>query len=132
MKTSTHSLALKASRSTAFGFLSQISNLPKWATLFCKELKTDAQGRHKVVSPGGEMFFKIAADEKTGVIDMFGGPGEQQMAHWPTRVIDLPGGGSMFLFTAMQYPGMSDAEFASQCDGLEKEFVHIRSCVDGM
>ncbi len=132
MKTSTQTLALVASKAQAFAFLSKIENLPRWATLFCSGLKADAQGRCKVVTPGGEIFFRIAADETTGVIDMFGGPTEEQMAYWPTRVVDRPGHGSLFMFTTMQYPGMSDADFAHQCEALRTEFAHVREHVDAM
>lgn len=131
MKTSTHTLPLNASKAKAFAFIADITNLPKWATVFCKELKSDAQGRHKVVTPGGEIFFRIAADERTGMIDMFGGPTEEQMAYWPARVVERPGAGSLFIFTAMQYPGMTDEGFARQCESLKAEFAHIAQYVDG-
>lgn len=131
MKTSTHTLPLKASKAHAFAFLADITNLPKWATVFCKELKKDAQGKHKVVTPGGEIFFRILADESTGTIDMFGGPTEEQMAYWPARIVERPGAGSLFIFTAMQYPGMTDEGFAMQCESLQAEFAHIVEHVDG-
>ena len=131
MKTSTHTLPLNASKAKSFAFIADIANLPKWATVFCKELKKDAQGKHKVVTPGGEIFFRIAADEETGTIDMFGGPTEEQMAYWPARVVERPGAGSLFIFTAMQYPGMTDEGFAMQCESLKAEFAHIVEHVDG-
>jgi hypothetical protein len=127
MNTSTHTLSLTASKERAFAFLSNIENLPKWATIFCKALKRDAQGRYKVVTPTGEIFFRIEADPGTGVVDMHGGPTEQQMAYWPARVVERPGHGSLFIFTAMQYPGISDEEFTAQCAGLEQEFPHIEA-----
>lgn len=131
MKTSTHTLPLTASKAKTFAFLSDIANLPKWATAFCHGLKTDDQGRQKVITPNGEIFFRIVADEETGTIDMYGGPAEEQMAYWPTRVVDRPGHGSLFLFTAMQYPGMTDEGFARQCASLLTEFDHIKAHVDG-
>lgn len=131
MKTSTHTLPLDAPKAKAFAFLADIENLPKWATNFCKALKRDEEGRYKVVTPGGEIFFRVVADEGTGTIDLFGGPTEEQMAYWPTRVIERPGAGSLFIFTAMQYPGMTDEVFAQQCKGLMEEFVHITAHVDG-
>jgi hypothetical protein len=57
---------------------------------------------------------------------MFGGPTEDQMAYWPARVVEWPGHGSLSVFTAMQYPDVSDPDFAAQCDGLKQEFVHIK------
>ncbi|MBD3774165.1 MAG: hypothetical protein IE921_11370 [Rhodobacteraceae bacterium] len=130
MKTSTHTLALQAPKAEAFAFLSNIENLPKWATMFCQGLRIDEQGRHLVTTPGGEIFFKIVADEQSGVVDMFGGPAEDQIAYWPARVVERPGHGCLFMLTAMQYPGMPDEVFAAQCDGLEEEFEHIAAHVD--
>ena len=114
MKTSTHTLPLAAPKERTFGFLSQIENLPKWATLFCQELKRDAAGRHKVTTPQGEIFFRIDADARTGVIDMYGGPSEEFLAHWPTRVIPLGDAESLFIFTALQYPGVPDEDVVTK------------------
>lgn len=127
MQTSTHTLAIAATKEHVFDFLSRIENLPKWATIFCKELKRDEAGRYKIVTPQGELFFRIEADARTGIVDMYGGPTEQQMAYWPARVVERPGHGSLFIFTALQYPGVSDHEFQRQCDGLEREFPHIQA-----
>jgi hypothetical protein len=130
MNTNTHTLALTASKETAFAFLSRIENLPKWATRFCKELKKDAEGRDKVVTPQGEIFFRLAPDPATGVIDMYGGPAPDQEAYWPARVVERPGSGSLFIFTAMQYPGIPDEAFAAQCEGLKAEFEHIKELLE--
>lgn len=125
MNSKTHTVALTATRARVFEFLSRVENLPKWATMFCKELKPLAGGRYKVVTPQGEIFFRIEADARSGVIDMYGGPDEGQMAYWPARVVERPGAGSLFIFTAFQYPGTSDQDFAKQCEGLQREFPHI-------
>ena len=130
MNTSTHSLTLSAPKQRTFDFLSRIDNLPKWATLFCRELRREPGGKHKVVTPQGEIFFRIVADPATGVIDMYGGPSGAAMAHWPTRVIGLDNRSSLFLFTALQYPGVSDEDFSAQCRGLEAEFPHIKAQVE--
>lgn len=130
MNTNTHTLPLAASREKAFAFLSRIENLPKWAKRFCKELKQDADGRHKIVTPQGEIFFRMVTDATTGVIDMYGGPAPDQEAYWPARVVERPGSGSLFIFTAMQYPGVPDDAFAAQCEGLAAEFEHIRELVE--
>jgi hypothetical protein len=130
VKTNTHTLTLKASKQRTFDFLSRIENLPKWATLFCQKLEAVTKGRYKVVTPQGEIFFRIEGDARTGVIDMYGGPSESALAHWPTRVIALGAEESMFIFTALQYPGISDSDFAAQCRGLEQEFPHIKANVE--
>ncbi len=126
MQSKTLVLSLDAPRARVFDFLSNIENLPKWATGFCQGLRVEG-GRYKIVTPNGEIFFRIDAHEATGVIDMFGGPSEAAMAYWPARVVHRPGDGSLFIFTSFRYPGMTDAEFEQQCGVLEREeFAHIR------
>jgi len=125
MQTSTHTLPLAATKAAAFAFLADIQNLPKWATQFCRSLRRDPEGRWIVETPHGEILFRIAADPETGVIDMFGGVSESEMAYWPARVVERPGHGSLFIFTALQYPGVSDAAFKAQCEGLAHEFPQI-------
>jgi hypothetical protein len=61
---------------------------------------------------------------------MYGGPSEDQMAYWPARVVERPGHGRRFIFTAMQYPGVSDEAFVAQCEGLKLEFVHIKKLME--
>src|SRR5262249_19451908 len=130
MKTSTHTLTLDAPKQRTFDFLSRSENLPKWAILFCRRLEAVAAGQYKVVTPQGEIFFRIEGDAQTGVIDMYGGPNETALAHWPTRVISLGNDQRMFIFTALQYPGISDSHFATQCRGLEQEFPNIKAYVE--
>ncbi len=58
---------------------------------------------------------------------MYGGPREDQLAYLPARVVEQPGAGSLFIFTAFQYPGVRDEDFAAQCEGLKQEFPHIKA-----
>ena len=124
MRTETVTTVLSAPRDDVFSFLSSVENLPLWATEFARELKV-VDGRHKVVNGLGEFFFEIRADAETGVIDMLAGPTEEQLALFPTRVVELPGGASAFSFTMFQGPGMSDELFESQHGALVREFENI-------
>jgi len=124
MKSRTVTTVLPAPKAQVFGYLSEIENLPLWATDFARELKV-VDGRHKVVNGLGEFFFRIEADERTGVIDMLAGPTETEMALFPTRVVGLPDGRSAFTFTMFQVPGSSDELFESQHASLLHEFENI-------
>jgi hypothetical protein len=75
-----------------------------------------------VVNGLGEFYFTIAADEQTGVIDMYAGPTEDELALFPTRVVPLPGGRSAYTFTMFQAPGMPDDLFESHYQSLLREF----------
>ena len=59
------------------------------------------------------------------MIDMRAGPSEDQLALFPTRVVELPGGRSAFTFTMFQAPEMTDELFESQYASLQREFANI-------
>ncbi len=125
MKSKTVSQVFSASKSEVFDYFSKIENLPKWATEFCKELKK-VDGKYKVVTPTGELFVHFSADKKTGVIDLFAGPAEDQMALAPTRVVEIADGQSVYLFTFFQAPDVSDEVFEGQLESLKKELAHAK------
>jgi hypothetical protein len=116
---------LEAPREEVFGFLSQVDNLPSWATDFARELKYE-NGKAKVVNGLGEFFFKIEADPASGVIDMYAGPEEDELALFPTRVVPLGEDRSAYTFTMFKDPGMPDELFESQYESLRREFDNIR------
>jgi hypothetical protein len=126
MTSRTVTTVLQAPRDEVFSYLSDIEKLPEWATEFARQLKRDG-GRYKVVNGLGEFFFDIEADPKTGVIDMYAGREPDQMALFPTRVLDLPGDGTSYTFTMFQGPDMSDELFASQYESLQREFRNIEA-----
>ena len=124
MSSRTVTAVLEAPKEQVFDYLSQIANLPKWASEFARELKYE-DGKAKVVNGLGEFYFEIEADSQTGVIDMFAGPSTDQMAIFPTRVVALPDGSTAFSFTMFQGPDMPDELFESQHESLKREFTNI-------
>jgi hypothetical protein len=125
MQTRTVTAVLEAPRDRLFRYLSQVENLPRWATEFARELRYE-DGKAKVVDGLGEFFFSIDADPRTGVIDMYTGPTEEELSLFPTRVVELPEGRSAYSFTMFQTPGMPDELFDSQYQALLREFDNIR------
>jgi hypothetical protein len=125
MQTRTVTAILDASKDRVFRYLSQIENLPHWATEFARELRYE-DGKAKVVNGLGEFYFSIDADPRTGVIDMYAGPTEEELSLFPTRVVELPEGRSAYSFTMFQTPGMPDELFDSQYQALLREFDNIR------
>ena len=117
---------LDAPRDEVFEYLSRIENLPEWATDFAQELKYE-DGQARVVNGLGEFYFRIDADAKTGVIDMYTGPSEQELALFPTRVVALGDSKSAYSFTMFKAPGMPDELFESQYESLRREFDNIRA-----
>jgi len=126
MEHRTVTTVLDAPKEQVFDYLSRIENLPDWATEFARELKYE-EGKAKVVNGLGEFYFTIDADPATGVIDMFAGPAEDELALFPTRVVELPGGRSAYSFTMFRGPEMPDELFESQYQSLLREFENLRS-----
>jgi hypothetical protein len=125
MQARTVTTVLEAPRDAVFGYLSEIENLPRWATEFARELRYE-NGWAKVVNGLGEFYFTIEADPDTGVIDMYAGPSPDELALFPTRVVELGGGATAYSFTMFQQPGMPEELFESQYSSLLKEFDNIR------
>jgi hypothetical protein len=116
---------LDAPKDVVFDYLSQLENLPEWATEFAQELKY-VDGKAKVVNGLGEFYFAIDADRRSGVIDMYAGPTEGELALFPTRVVPLGEDRSAYSFTMFKAPGMPDELFESQYESLRREFDNIR------
>jgi len=116
---------LDAPKDVVFSYLSKIENLPRWATEFAQELKHE-DGKSKVVNGLGEFYVSIDADAASGVIDMYAGPAEDELALFPTRVIPLGEDKSAYSFTMFKAPGMPDELFESQYESLRREFDNIR------
>lgn len=125
MNSRTATAVIDAPKDTVFAYLSDIDNLPRWATEFARELRYE-DGKAKVVNGLGEFFFSIESDPETGVIDMYAGPTEDELGIFPTRVVELPGGASAYSFTMFQAPDMPDELFESQYESLLREFDNIR------
>ena len=126
MRSETVTTVLPVSRERVFEYMSDIRNLPEWATEFARELREE-DGEYRVVNNLGEFVFEIRADERTGVIDMYAGPSREQLAVFPTRAVRLPDGRTSYSFTMFQGPGMPDELFESQHASLKREFENIEA-----
>lgn len=124
MRTETVTTILEADQREVFDYMADIEHLPEWATEFARELRREGED-YKVVNGLGEFFFALAADEASGVIDMFAGPTKDQMAVFPTRAVGLPDGRTAYSFTMFQASDMPDAVFDAQYESLQREFANI-------
>ena len=120
----------KASPEVLFNFLKQEENLPIWASKFCSRIDKKANDYIITTTSKQELYFKIASNAATGVIDMMAGPTREQMWGGSQRVISDNLGGSIFIFTLLQMPDQDEAEFDAGCLGLEEEFEILRTLVD--
>lgn len=119
-------VVLDARARDVYEYLSKVENLPEWANEFAREL-TWRDGEAVVRNGLGEFVLRIEADPDTGVIDMLAGPTPEELAIFPTRVVELTRHTTAFSFTMFQQPGMPDELFESQHASLRREFDNIRA-----
>lgn len=130
MKTHTYTLQLETSKEVTFEFVSRVENLPKWAPLFCHGVRPYSDDVSLIRTVAGELFFRIAAEAVSGVTDMYGGPALDRLAYWPARVVERPGGKSLFMITIFQFPGMSEREFDAQCRTMANDLLNLKQRLD--
>jgi hypothetical protein len=126
MRSHTLTTVLPAPQREVFEYMSEIENLPQWATEFARELRRDEDG-YKVINNLGEFRFEIRADEATGVIDMLAGPSVDEMAVFPTRAVELADGRTAYTFTMFQGASMPNELFERQYESLKREFRNIEA-----
>lgn len=115
---------VSASRDNVFEFLSNIENIPKWATKFVKKLSL-VDGKYKALTPVGEVFIRLDVNQKAGLIDIYAGPTEKDMTPAYMRIISLPGNSTAVMFTFFQYDSTPDAVWDIFCEWIKIEVENI-------
>ena len=106
-----------------FAFLADLRNMPAWSIHFCKAIHVEGDEAW-VRSPQGEVYFATRADARTGVVDWVSGPTKESATCWPTRVVALPNGASLYTVTALlgegDDPGECERLFADELGALKR------------
>jgi len=121
----TETCIVSVSYDKVFAFLSDIENLPKWSTRFVKKL-TLVDGKYKALTPIGDVFIRLDADKKSGLIDIYAGPTEENMTPAYMRIISLPDNSTAVMFTFFQYAVTSDTIWRIFCEWIKDEVENIR------
>ena len=103
-------------------FVADLRNMPRWSIHFCKGIRLIPDGA-LVSSPSGEVYFGITANRDSGVLDWWSGPTRETAERWPTRVVGLPDGRSLYTVTAILGAGVPpniDELFADELGALKR------------
>ncbi len=122
------SLIVNTSAENLFSFLAKEENLPKWAIHFCKSIRKEGED-YIIDTPHGEMFYKVDADAKSGIVDMKSGPLKDQMLTFPARVSPLPDGTSIFNLTCIMMEDMSEEDLEGLQHAFNEEFDALKKAV---
>jgi len=117
-----YDVIVDATPEAVFDFVVKLGNLPRWAFHFCRSIRLVPDGAI-VTSPSGDVYFGMTGDRDLGVVDWWSGPTMESAERWPTRVVPLPDGRSLYhvtaIFGAVVPPDM-DAIFADELGALKR------------
>ena len=125
MNSITETCVVNVQRDKVLEFLSNIENLPKWSTKFVKKL-TLVGDKYMALTPIGEVFIRLDADKKSGLIDIYAGPTEDNMTPAYMRIISLPNDSTAVMFTFFQYDSTPDSIWEIFCEWIKVEVENIR------
>ena len=128
MKADTQAVSIQSPAPKVARFLADPANLPRWAVGFAKSVRSDG-GRWLVRTGAGEVAVRIAADEKSGIVDYLISPAPGVEALAASRVIPR-GPGCEYTFTQFQGPGMSDEAFAQSVAALTHELRVLKALME--
>ena len=118
-----HAVSVPAPRATLIGYLSDLNNLPEWATGFCQKLTVTEHG-FIVTTPMGDMAIRAESHAPSGTLDLITTVDGMDDTLY-TRVTPLPGGDSAWTVTFHQGHGLTDEMFAGQCQSLQDEMATV-------
>ncbi|WP_455211912.1 hypothetical protein [Kaarinaea lacus] len=120
------SVTIPAARQQVYDYIADIKNFPQWATEFCQELRL-IDSHYKLVSPMGELYFRIEGDPRSGEINFFTTNEIDGKECLPTKVISHNKRSCEYVVDFCQPPGVGDTDFQQQCASLRRELENIKS-----
>jgi hypothetical protein len=128
MRSETRTISLQVRPEKVVQLLADPRNLPRWAVGFAKGIRS-VNGRWMVTAASGEVGIRIEADPRSGVVDFWMSPAPGIETFAGSRVLPN-GGGSEYVFTQFQAPGMPDEVFDKNVRALEHELTVLRALLE--
>lgn len=131
MRSITKTVRIACDPKTAFTFLADLGNWPRWAVVNVKStVRSDDPEWWDMITPRGTARLRMRADERHGILDHdFVDP----QAGWtvPARII-ANGGGAEFMITFLQPPGFTDTFFEEQIDLVDIELMKLKEILEAV
>lgn len=130
MKSRTLNITIHRNPKEVYHFVSDLKNLPKWATAFCLSIKKS--GKVWIAqTPQGPVKIRIAAKNRFGVLDHTVIPAPGKEIFVPMRVVPN-GKGSEVLFTLFQHPGMSAKQFSADSRLVRRDLKTLKNVLEAI
>ena len=125
VKVRSYHVIIDAPADVVFDFVIDLRNLQRWSIHWCRAVRVIEDGAIVTTSSGREVYFGVSGDRSSGVLDWWSGPTPETAQCWPTRVVELPDGRSLYQMTAIledSFPPNIDQWFQEEL-GMIKQLV---------
>lgn|ERR671918_1012390 len=127
-KSKTMSTSIKSDPKTVYDFVSNLENLPRWASSTFPSIK-EVNGEWVVDTPNGRNKVLITEKNNFGILDHHVKLTSGVEVYVPMRVIKN-GDGSEVLLTVFQAPEMTDDGYAKDIQTVEKDLNHLKTLIE--
>ena len=128
MKAQTLSVSIGRDAGIVYDFVSQLENLPKWATAFCLSIRPE-NGAWVAETPQGPLRIRISGKNNFGILDHYVSPAPGVEIFVPMRVVPN-GGGSEVLFTLFRRPEMTEGQYAQDLKWVEQDLNTLKKVME--
>lgn len=128
MKSKTLNISLRSDPKTVYDFLSNLENLPKWASSTFPSIK-EKSGEWVVDTPHGQNKVVLTERNNFGILDHHVKLASGVEVYVPMRVVKNVDGSEVML-TVFQAPAMTDEAFVEDIQTVEKDLNHLKTIIE--
>jgi hypothetical protein len=128
MQSKTLTASINRGTKSVYEYVSDLSNLPRWATTFCLSIKK-AGDDWIAQTPQGEARIRMTPRNDFGVLDHTVIPSPGVEIFVPVRVVKVKEG-SEIIFTLFQHPGMTNEQFEQDQKFVREDLASLKRILE--
>jgi hypothetical protein len=128
MKSKTMSTSIKSDPKTIYDFVSNLENLPRWASSTFPTIK-EVNGEWVVDTQNGRNKVMITERNNFGILDHHVKLNSGVEVYVPMRVVKNSDGSEVML-TVFQAPEMTEEGFTKDIQTVEKDLDHLKTLIE--
>jgi hypothetical protein len=128
MKSRTMNTSINSNPQIVYDFVSNLENLPRWASNTFPSIK-EVNGEWVVDTSQGQNKVMLAERNNFGILDHYVKLTSGVKVYVPMRVVKN-GDGSEVMLTVFQTPEMTDERYAEDIKTVEKDLNHLKTIIE--
>lgn len=129
MPSRTLSVRIERNRDSAYAFLAEPTNFPRWASGLCSAIQPLDDALWLAQTPQGPLRVRFSPRNDFGVLDHEVLPPEAPPIHIPLRLIGN-GDGCELQLTLLRQPEMDDATFERDAQWVQRDLGAIKALLE--